>query len=96
MTVPVTAQSAVKAIAAGSSHTVALVSVHLNARRSSGNDLILTWPADAIGFTLQSTVALTPPVTWIDVANPSAVLNAQWTVTNSFSSSAQFYRLRKP
>jgi hypothetical protein len=94
--VPVAAQSRVIAIAAGLAHTVALLRtpVPLNARRS-GNELILSWPAAATGFTLQSTLDLNPPASWVDVTNASVLPGAQWTVTNSFSGSAQFYRLRK-
>ena len=87
----------VLAIAAGMGHTVALVNglVALDMRRS-GNGLILTWPTNAVGFTLQSTTNLTPPVSWVDVTNPPALLGGQWTVTNSFSGGAQYFRLRKP
>lgn len=86
----------VTAIAAGGYHTVALLgtAVSLDARRS-GDELILSWPTNAIGFTLQSTFQITPPATWVDFPNAPALLGAQWTVTNTFSGSAQFYRLRK-
>jgi alpha-tubulin suppressor-like RCC1 family protein len=91
--------SGVTAIAAGALHTVALIGTvplrpSLNAR-PSGNQLILSWSTNAVGFTLQSTLQLTPPATWIDVTNAPALLGAQWTVTNTFSGGAQFYRLRK-
>ena len=94
--VPIAALSGVTAIAAGGFRTVALLgtAVSLDARRS-GNELILSWPTSAAGFTLQSTLALTPPVTWIDSINAPAVLGAQFTVTNTFSGSARIYRLRK-
>jgi len=90
----------VTAIAAGSAHAVALVGTmsllpSLNAM-PSGNQLILSWSTNAVRFTLQSTLHLTPPVTWIDSTNPPAVVGAQFTVTNTLSGSAQFYRLRKP
>ena len=95
--VPVAAQSGVTAIAAGLYHTVALLGtpVSLHAR-PSGNELILSWPTNAVGFTLQSTLDLTPPVTWMDSTNPRAVLGAQFTVTNTITGSARFYRLRRP
>ncbi len=64
--------------------------------RPSGNEMILSWPTDAAGFTLQSTLNLTPPVTWIDWTNPPAVIGGQFTVTNTTSGGAQFFRLRKP
>jgi len=94
--VPVGAQNGVMGIAAGAVHTVALLGgpVPVNVGRS-GNQLILSWTTNAVGFTLQSTLDLVSPVTWVDVTNPPAVLGAQWTITNAFSGSAQFYRLQK-
>ena len=99
-TVPVAAQSGVTAIAAGQYHTVALLGTglvmpSLNAR-PTGNQLILSWPTNEAGFTLQSTLNLTPPLTWIDSTTSPAVLGEQFTVTNTISGSAQFYRLRRP
>jgi hypothetical protein len=67
-----------------------------NGLAPSGNNLILSWPTNMVGFTLQSTTNLTPPVTWSDVTNPRVVIGGQYTVTNSRSGSAQFFRLRKP
>ena len=95
-TVPVRAQSGVTAIAAGDFHTVALLgtAVSLQARRSE-NDLVLSWPASTTGFTLQSTLSLTPPVVWIDSTIPPALIGTLFTVPNTISTSAQFYRLRK-
>lgn len=64
--------------------------------RPNGHELILTWPADAAGFSLQSTSSLTPPVTWIDSSDSPAVIGTQLTVTNTISPLHQFYRLTKP
>jgi outer membrane protein assembly factor BamB len=63
--------------------------------RSSANALILSWPTNATGFTLQSTPSLTPPVTWLYVTNPPAVLGGLFTVTNPVSGDSQFFRLKK-
>ena len=92
--------SGVTAIAAGSGHSVALLGTvplrpSLQAR-PSGNELILSWSTNAVGFTLQSTLHLTLPLTWMESTNPPAVLGAQFTVTNTLSGPAQFYRLRQP
>jgi hypothetical protein len=62
----------------------------------SGNAMVLSWPTNATGFTLQSTPNLTPPVTWLDVTNPRAVAGGQFTVTNPMSGPAQYFRLAKP
>ena len=67
----------------------------LSAKLNS-NNFVLTWSTNATGFTLQSTTDLTPPITWADVTNPPALFGGQWTVTNTFSGGAQFFRLQKP
>jgi alpha-tubulin suppressor-like RCC1 family protein len=90
----------VTAVAAGAIHTVALIGSapmmpFLNAR-PSGNELILSWSTNGVGFTLQSTTNLLPPVSWIDYSAPHAVRDAQFTVTNSVpGGGARFYRLLK-
>ena len=91
--------SNVTAIAVGFGHTVALLDcaprVPSLQARTSGHELILSWPTNAVGFTLQSTLQLSPTAIWVDVTNAPAVVGTQFTITNCFSSSAQFYRLRK-
>ena len=58
----------------------------------SGPNLILTWPTNAIGFTLQSTTNLGSPV-WTTNSPAPVVVNGQNTVTNPISGTQQFYRL---
>jgi hypothetical protein len=91
--------SGVTAIAAVRFQTVALIGgvqllPSLNAR-PNGDELILSWPTNAPGFTLQSAPDLTPPVTWIDSTSVPAVIGAQFTLTNTTSGGARYYRLRK-
>ena len=62
----------------------------------STESMIVSWPTNATGFTLQSTPSLTPPVTWNDVTNQPTVLGGLITVTNPISGPAEFFRLRKP
>ena len=62
----------------------------------NGTEHVLSWNTNAAGFTLQSTLNLTPPATWMDSTNSPVVIGARFTVTNSSSASAQFYRLKKP
>jgi hypothetical protein len=64
--------------------------------RSSSNAMTLSWPTNAVRFTLQSTPNLTAPVTWLNVTNPPAVLGGLFTVTNPMARPSQFFRLRKP
>ena len=91
--------SGVTAIAAGHFQTVALIGgvklLPSLTARPNGHELILSWPTNAVGFTLQSTLDLTPPVTWIDSTSVPTVIGAQFTLTNTTSGGAQFYRLGK-
>src|SRR5439155_14564433 len=59
----------------------------------SGPNLILTWPTDATGFTLQSTTNLVSPAVWTTVSPAPVVLDGQNAVTNLISGAQQFYRL---
>jgi uncharacterized repeat protein (TIGR03803 family) len=59
----------------------------------SGASVILTWPTNAAGFTLQSTANLTAPAVWTSVIPGPVLVNGQNTVTNVISSAQQFYRL---
>jgi hypothetical protein len=91
--------SGVTAIAAGYSHSVALIGtgfgpVSLNAKPVA-NFLVLSWPTNAWGFRLQSTLNSTSPATWIDSTNPPVTVGGRFTVTNAVSGDAQFYRLRR-
>jgi hypothetical protein len=61
-----------------------------------GNELSLTWPANASGFELYSTPALASPVQWLRVTNAPVLSNDQWIVTLSpLTNGAGFYRLQK-
>jgi hypothetical protein len=88
--------SAATAIAAGAYHTVALVGTAPQPRLTiirSGANVILTWPTDAAGFTLQSTTNLVPPAVWSTNSPAPVVVNGQNAVTNPVSGTKKFYRL---
>jgi hypothetical protein len=91
--------SGVTAIAAGINHTVALIGglqlLPFLSARPNGNELILSWPTNAVGFTLQSTLDLTSPVTWGDSTNLPTVVGSHFTLTNGASGGTHFYRLGK-
>jgi uncharacterized repeat protein (TIGR03803 family) len=59
----------------------------------SGANVILTWPTDAAGFTLQSTTNLVSPAVWITNSPPPVIVNGQNAVTNPISGTQKFYRL---
>jgi uncharacterized repeat protein (TIGR03803 family) len=59
----------------------------------SAANVVLTWPTNATGFTLQSTTNLVSPTVWNTNLPSPIVVNGQNTVTNPISGAQQFYRL---
>ncbi len=59
-----------------------------------GTKIILTWPATAAGFTLQSTTDLVSP-SWSAVSPGPVNVNGQNTVTNPISGAQMFFRLSR-
>src|SRR5439155_24183070 len=51
----------------------------------SGANVIVTWPANYTGFTLQTTTNLIPSAVWTTVSPAPVVVNGQNTVTNPIS-----------
>jgi hypothetical protein len=58
----------------------------------SGANVVLTWPTNYTGFTLQSTTNLVSPV-WTTNSPAPVIVNGQNTVTNPISGNQQFFRL---
>jgi parallel beta-helix repeat protein/predicted outer membrane repeat protein len=59
----------------------------------SGTNVILTWPTNAVGFTLQSTTNLVFSAVWGTNSPAPVVIGRQNVVTNPISGPQQFYRL---
>jgi hypothetical protein len=59
----------------------------------SGANVILMWPANTSGFSVQWAPSLVPPVTWNPLYKPSFVVGAQNAITNPISGPQNFYRL---
>jgi uncharacterized repeat protein (TIGR03803 family) len=59
----------------------------------SGTNVVLMWPTNATGYTLQSTTNLVPPVNWNAVSSTPVVVKTNNVVTNSLSGVKIFYRL---
>src|ERR1043166_48163 len=66
----------------------------LTITRLRGN-VVLTWPTNATGFTLQSTTNPVSPALWSTNSSAPTILNGQNTVTNSMTGPQQFYRLTR-
>ena len=60
---------------------------------SAGNNVKLSWPEAAMGFTLQSTLNLGSPLSWHAVSPTPVISSLQNVVTTPTAGSRQFYRL---
>ncbi len=63
--------------------------------QASGNNFVLMWPLSAADYNLQFTTNLADLNSWTTLTNVPAIVNLQNTITNSISSGAEFYRLKK-
>lgn len=96
---PPTGLTGVTAIAAGGSQCLALINgtrllPYLTASSVNG-ELVLSWPTNAAGFSLQSTPRLSPPVTWTNFPHPPTIVGSRFVVTDD-STGAHYYRLIAP
>jgi hypothetical protein len=58
----------------------------------SGANVVLSWPTNAAGFTLQSTTNISPTA-WSAVSPAPVVVNTNWVATNAISGTHKFFRL---
>jgi uncharacterized repeat protein (TIGR03803 family) len=58
-----------------------------------GTGLVLIWPTNSAGFTLQSTTNLGSPSSWVNETNIPVVVNTNNVVTNMVTGPQRFYRL---
>jgi uncharacterized repeat protein (TIGR03803 family) len=66
----------------------------LSISAAAGN-VILTWPTNAAGFTLQSATDLTSSAVWAAVSPAPVLVNGLNTVTNPLTGTRQYYRLKQ-
>lgn len=59
----------------------------------SGSNVILTWPTNTTGLTLQSTTNLVSSAFWITNSPEPVIVNGLNTVTNPISGIQEFFRL---
>lgn len=62
--------------------------------RIAGNNLVISWPTNAFGFALQSTVSLSP-ANWTNVTNTVGVVGSENTVTSELAGFSRYFRLRR-
>jgi hypothetical protein len=61
--------------------------------RVSGANVVLTWPTNATGFTLEFATNLASPAAWKTNSAPTIVIGGQNTATNPISGTQMFFRL---
>ncbi|HEV2210227.1 MAG TPA: choice-of-anchor tandem repeat GloVer-containing protein [Verrucomicrobiae bacterium] len=59
----------------------------------SGTNAVLSWPAAAAGYSLQTSSTLIPPINWSAVSAPLTNLDGRWTATIGLSGAQRFFRL---
>jgi hypothetical protein len=59
------------------------------------SSIVLSWPTNAVGFILENATNL-PAANWTTNSSSPAIVNGQYTVTNTVSTGTKFYRLVKP
>jgi uncharacterized repeat protein (TIGR03803 family) len=59
----------------------------------SGTNVVVAWPANFNGFTLEFATNLVPPAVWNTNLPVPVAVNGQFTVTNAISGSKKFYGL---
>jgi len=60
-----------------------------------GAHAVISWPASAAGYTLETTSDFSASNSWTLVTNAPAIVNSQNTITNPISQVSRYYRLRK-
>ena len=60
----------------------------------SADALNFSWPVSAIGFALEQTESLTPPIQWSSVTNTPVVVGDLQTLSLQPTNGTAFYRLR--
>jgi hypothetical protein len=64
------------------------------ALQTGGSNVVLVWPTNTLGFTLQSATNL-DGLHWASVTNPPVIVGTNYTVTLNVSNQAQFFTLKK-
>jgi uncharacterized repeat protein (TIGR03803 family) len=59
----------------------------------TGTNVVVAWPTNFTGYTLQSATNLTSPTTWSNISTAPVVINTNNVVTNGISGTRKFYRL---
>jgi hypothetical protein len=77
-------------------YAIALAPPTLTIARTAPAEVQLQWPTYYTGFTLETALSLTPPITWNPITNGVTVNGNNYSVSVPTTNAAQFFRLRKP
>ncbi len=61
-----------------------------------GSEVVVSWPASATNYNLETTSDLSTNASWMSVSNAPVVVNSWNTITNTISEPVRYYRLKKP
>ena len=70
--------------------------VVLSFGRAGQQRIVLSWPASATGFQLESSTDLGTNAVWLPLAIQPSLLDTNLVITNDAAASATFYRLHRP
>ena len=62
--------------------------------QSSGNNIVLIYPTNAVGFTVQSCSGFGSGATWQNVTNPVVLSGTNWSLTLPMAGPSDFFRLQ--
>jgi pimeloyl-ACP methyl ester carboxylesterase len=74
-------------------YRLAIITAPILQTQVSGNNIILSWPTSATGYSLETTTNLADPNSWMTLTNVPAIVNLQNAVTNPVVGSQGYYRL---
>ncbi|HXG48790.1 MAG TPA: hypothetical protein VNO52_14285 [Methylomirabilota bacterium] len=74
----------------------AVSTVRLQIECLNGTHVVLSWPATAADFRLQSSPVLGEGADWVPVESEVAIVNGRCVTTNELNSTKLYYRLQKP
>jgi hypothetical protein len=87
------------AIAAGDSHSLALVATSPPPALSislSRTNVLLSWPAAALGYRLEAAASFSPPVRWNPVTTSGNLFSNRYELPLPITNGARFFRLINP
>jgi hypothetical protein len=76
-------------------HRIISIAPPILSLKRLGSNVVVTWPTNSTGFTLQSSSNVLSAASWTNTAPSPVIVNGQYTVTNGAAGGPKFYRLMK-